>query len=136
MYLYKTYLIALITFLIIDIVWLGFISRNLYQEKIGGLLKADVSWTAAIVFYLLFIVGIVFFVIQPALAKESWRYALFAGGFFGMITYATYDMTNLATLKNWSLLITIVDIVWGTVLCGLTSLITFSFMKKFGGVKG
>ncbi|MET0959712.1 MAG: DUF2177 family protein, partial [Psychrobacillus psychrotolerans] len=105
MYL-KTYVVTIIVFFLIDIVWLGFISKNLYQEKLGHLMKADVNWVAAGLFYLLFIAGLIFFVINPALAKDSWKYALFAGGFFGMIAYATYDMTNLATLKDWPIQVT------------------------------
>jgi uncharacterized membrane protein len=124
-----------LVFFIIDILWLGLISKNLYQEKIGQLLKEDVNWTAAILFYLFFIVGMLFFVIYPALVKRSWKYALFVGIFFGMTTYATYDMTNLATMKDWSVLITVVDILWGSFLCGATSLIVYSIMSKWGGQK-
>lgn len=136
MYVIKTYIITIFIFLLVDLLWLGVISKSLYQEKIGHLLNADVNWTAALLFYLFFIVGLVFFVIKPALTKDSWKYALFVGGFFGMITYATYDMTNLATLKDWSIQITIVDIIWGTLLCGVTSIITFFMMSSLGGVEG
>ena len=124
-----------LVFFIIDILWLGLVSKNLYQEKIGQLLKEDVNWTAAILFYLFFILGMIFFVIYPALVKRSWKYALFVGIFFGMTTYATYDMTNLATMKDWSVLITVVDILWGSFLCGATSLIVYSIMSKWGGQK-
>jgi len=130
----KTYVVALLLFFIIDIMWLGLVAKNIYQEKVGQLLKVDVNWGAAIILYLFLIAGILFFVINPALAKESWKFALFAGGFFGMLTYAIYDMTNLATLKDWSIFITIVDIIWGTVLCALTSILTFLIMSNKGGV--
>ncbi|MHA6260753.1 DUF2177 family protein [Sporosarcina sp. CAU 1771] len=131
---FKTYLVAVLVFFIIDIVWLVFIANNLYQQKIGHLMSENINWTAALLFYLLFIAGMIFFVIKPALTKESWIYALLVGGFFGLITYATYDMTNLATLKDWSLYITIVDIIWGTLLCSITSVVTFFIMNYFGGV--
>lgn len=121
----KTYFITLVIFFIIDIFWLGFAAKNFYQEKLGFLMETNVNWTAAILFYLLFIAGMIFFVIQPALIKNSWTHALLAGAFFGLITYATYDMTNLATLKNWPLSITMLDIIWGTFLCSLTSVISF-----------
>lgn len=98
-------------------------------------MKVDVNWVVAGLFYLLFIAGLIFFVINPALARDSWKYALLVGGFFGIITYATYDMTNLATLKDWPILITVIDIIWGTILCGLTSMITFFAMSHFGGAK-
>ena len=135
MFKVKLYVLTTLVFFIIDILWLGLLSKNLYQEKIGQLLKEDVNWTAAILFYLFFILGMLFFVIYPALVKRSWKYALFVGIFFGMTTYATYDMTNLATMKDWSVLITVVDILWGSFLCGATSLIVYSIMSKWGGQK-
>lgn len=127
----KVYGIALVVFFSIDIVWLGLIARGFYQKHIGFLLKENTNWFAAILFYSLFIGGLVFFVINPAIAKNSWSYALLAGGFFGMITYATYDMTNLATLKNWPVLVTIVDIIWGTVLNALTAVTSYHLYKMF-----
>jgi uncharacterized membrane protein len=120
----KIYGVALIIFFAIDMLWLGVIAKNLYDRFIGDLL-GDVKWVPAIIFYLLFIVGLTFFVIEPALAKESLTYALFAGMFFGFITYATYDLTNLATLQGWSLEITIIDLIWGSVLGGSVSLFTY-----------
>ena len=91
----------------------------------------QVNWTAAIIFYLLFIAGLVFFVIDPALAKSSFWYAVAAGGFFGLITYATYDLTNLATIKDWPLNITIIDLMWGTFLNAATSGITYWIVTRF-----
>lgn len=120
----KIYGVALIIFFAIDMLWLGVIAKNLYDRFIGELL-GDVKWLPAIIFYLLFIVGLTFFVIEPALAKESLTYALFAGMFFGFITYATYDLTNLATLEGWSIEITIIDLIWGSVLGGSVSLFTY-----------
>ncbi len=133
MYKVKTYVVTTLIFFVIDIFWLGFISKDMYQEKIGQLMKVDVNWTAAILFYLFFIFGLLFFVILPALRKNSWKYALFVGAFFGMTTYATYDMTNLATLKEWPLVITVVDISWGTLLCGITSVSAYGIIRKWGG---
>jgi uncharacterized membrane protein len=79
----------------------------------------------------LYIVGILFFVISPALGKESWQYALFVGFFFGFITYMTYDLTNLATLKDWPVFLTVVDIIWGTALGGATSILSYTFIRLF-----
>jgi uncharacterized membrane protein len=90
----------------------------------------NVNWTAAILFYLLFIVGLVLFVISPALAKNSIQYALVFGALFGLITYATYDLTNLAVLKDWPLAITIVDMIWGAVLASSVSTITYYIASK------
>ena len=100
----KLYAIALPVFFAIDMVWLGLVAKNFYKSQIGFLMKPDINWTAAIIFYLLFIVGLVLFVIMPAVEKGSWVYALLFGALFGLITYATYDLTNLATLKDLSLI--------------------------------
>ena len=127
----KIYLITVVVFFLVDIVWLGFISKNLYKKYLGNLMAPKVNWTAAIIFYLVFIIGLVFFAINPAIEKESLKYALLVGGFFGLITYSTYDLTNLATLKDWPLNITIIDIIWGTILNSATSGITFLLVTRF-----
>jgi len=125
----KTYIIALVIFVLIDMCWLVIVAKNMYQKELGYIMTSHPNWIAAILFYLIFITGVVFFVIDPALTKDSWKYALFAGMFFGFITYATYDLTNLATLKDWPLKITIIDLIWGTSLGGLVSIITFFISK-------
>lgn len=125
----KIYFITLVVFFAIDILWLGFVAKKLYRDALGFVMSDQPNWFAAIVFYLIFISGIVFFVISPAIEKDSWTYALFVGLFFGFITYATYDLTNLATLKNWPLRITIIDMIWGTTLGGSVSTISFFIMK-------
>lgn len=127
----KIYLLTLAVFFLVDIVWLGVISKNLYKKYLGHLMTPTVNWIAAIVFYLLFIAGLVFFVINPALAKGSLLYAVLAGGFFGLVAYGTYDLTNLATLKDWPLLITVIDLVWGTFLNAATAGITYVVAGKF-----
>lgn len=126
-----TYFIALFVFFAIDILWLALVAKKIYQEELGFIMSPKPNWIAAIVFYLIFILGIVFFVIHPAIIKDSWSYALFVGMFFGFITYATYDLTNLATLKDWPLKITIIDMIWGTSLGGLVSFLTFLITKLF-----
>lgn len=126
----KLYAIALPVFFVIDMIWLGFIAKDFYRNQIGFLMKDNINWTAAIIFYLLFIVGLVYFAISPAILKNSLMGAILAGAFFGFITYATYDLTNLATLKNWPLFVTIVDLIWGTVLGALVSGITYYLYFK------
>ena len=126
----KLFLIALPVFFVIDIVWLVLIAKKFYQEQIGFLMKPDINWLAAIIFYLLFIAGLVIFVISPAVEKHSWVHALIFGALFGLITYATYDLTNLATLKDWPLLVTVVDLIWGTVLAASISCITYFIAGK------
>ncbi len=121
----KLYLIALPVFFIIDMVWLVLVARNFYQKQIGFLMRTDVNWIAAIIFYLLFISGLVIFVVTPAVEKHSWTHSLFYGALFGLITYATYDLTNLATLKEWPLTVTIVDLLWGSVLAASVSVVTY-----------
>ncbi len=128
----KLYAIALPVFFAIDMVWLGLVAKNFYAKQIGFLMKSNINWPAAIIFYLLFIVGLVLFVISPALEKHSWMYAVLFGALFGLITYATYDLTNLATMKNWPLVITIVDLIWGSVLASSVSIVTYFIAVKIG----
>jgi uncharacterized membrane protein len=126
----KLFLIAFPVFFVIDMVWLVLVAKKFYNEQIGFLLKPDINWYAAIIFYLLFIAGIVAFVISPALEKHSWTHALLFGALFGLITYATYDLTNLATMKDWPLLVTVVDLVWGMVVSASVSVITYLIAAK------
>jgi len=126
----KLFLIALPVFFVIDMVWLVLVAKKFYQEQIGFLMKPDINWFAAIIFYLLFIAGLVIFVISPAVEKHSWVHALLCGALFGLITYATYDLTNLATLKDWPVLVTVIDLIWGTVLAASISLITYFITNK------
>ncbi|MBK7426262.1 MAG: DUF2177 family protein [Saprospiraceae bacterium] len=129
---YKLYLIALPVFFAIDLLWLGLIAKNFYNQQIGHLMRPQVNWTAAILFYLIFLAGMVIFVIAPAHIKGSWHNALCFGIIFGLITYATYDLTNLATLKGWPLRVVIVDLIWGMVLSGSVSIITWWIARKLG----
>jgi len=114
----KLYLLTIPVFFLIDMVWLGWIAKDFYQNNIGHLMAEKPVWSAAIIFYLIYIVGIIFFAVRPALENESWQEALLLGVLFGFFTYATYDLTNMATLKNWSVKVVLGDIVWGMFLCG------------------
>lgn len=128
----QLYLITLPIFFAIDMIWLGVIARGLYQKQIGFLMAPSVNWAAALLFYFLFIGGLVYFVIQPAIEVRSWSQALYSGLLFGLVTYATYDLTNLATVKNWPLLVTIIDLIWGSVLASSVSLLSYFVAKKIG----
>ena len=128
----KLYLIALPIFFAIDMLWLVVISKNFYSQQLGYLMKTNVNFAAALLFYLLFIVGVVIFVVTPALDKNSLVLALSYGALFGLITYATYDLTNLATIKDWPLVITVVDLIWGTTLSTMVAGLTFIVAKRFG----
>ena len=121
----KFYLIAFPVFFVIDMIWLVLVAKKFYQKQIGFLMKPDITWFAAIIFYLLFVAGLVVFVISPAVEKNSWSHAVLYGAFFGLITYATYDLTNLATLKDWPVLVTIADLIWGMVVSASVSVLTF-----------
>jgi len=127
----KVYAIAVPVFFAIDMVWLVLIARNFYKNQIGFLMKPEINWTAAILFYLLFLVGLVVFVISPALEKKEWTRALWSGALFGLITYATYDLTNLATLKDWPLAVVIVDMLWGSLLAASVSVITYFIVLRW-----
>jgi uncharacterized membrane protein len=126
------YGLTFITFLLIDMVWLVKISPKFYKQQIGHLMAKKVNFPAAILFYLLFIVGIVAFVVAPSVSSAQWTQALLFGALFGLITYATYDLTNMSTLKDWPLLITIVDLVWGTFLTSATSVVVYFIAMAIG----
>jgi uncharacterized membrane protein len=116
-----TYLLTVPVFFAIDMVWLGVIAKNLYQKQIGHLLAPTVNWPAAIIFYLIYIYGIIFFAVLPGIEKDSLRTVMINAAMFGAMAYATYDLTNLATLKNWPTTIVFIDIIWGAVLTTLVA---------------
>lgn len=124
------YLLTAVVFFAIDMLWLGVLAKDLYQKQIGHLLTDQVNWTAAIIFYLLFIIGIIIFAILPAIEKWSWTTALVLGGLFGFFTYATYDLTNLATMKWRPLSIVFIDIVWWVCLTATVSTAGFFIFKR------
>jgi uncharacterized membrane protein len=115
----KLYLLTIPVFFVIDMIWLGYVSRNFYKTQLHHLLSPEVNWTAAFLFYFIYIVGIIFFAVRPGLEAESLIRTCLLGALFGFFTYATYDLTNLATLRNWPITVVIVDIAWGTLLCTL-----------------
>ncbi len=113
------YIITLAVFFVIDMIWLGVVAKGFYRRHLGSLMGPKVNWISAMLFYLLFIVGLLVFVIRPALQAGVPLNALFYGALLGLISYATYDLTNLATIKDWPLVVTVVDLIWGTVLGGV-----------------
>ena len=128
-YYLKLYLIILIAFFAIDMIWLGLVARTFYRKHLGFLLAPNTNWIAAMLFYLLFILGILVFVVGPGLDDDSLRTTLLRAALFGLVTYATYDLTNLATVKDWPVLVTVVDLIWGTVLSVTVSLVSFGAGK-------
>ncbi len=125
---------AILTFILLDAIWLGIIAKKMYIDAFGHLMRISKDsiqpyWPAAIIVYIALIGGILIFVIPKA--HGSMAHALLWGALFGFITYATYDFTNLAVLSQWSLKISIIDTLWGMLLCGLTSFMTVLVTNKF-----
>ena len=123
------YLLTAVVFFAIDMLWLGIIAKDLYNRYLGNFLSDQVNWTAAIIFYLIFIVGISIFAIYPSVEKNSVVSAIVLGALFGVFTYATYDLTNLATLKDWPLQIVFIDIAWGAFLTASVSVSGYYIVK-------
>ena len=128
----KLYFTTLLAFFAIDLLWLGLVARNFYNKQLGFLLSPNPNWIAAIIFYLLFVAGILVFVVLPGLEDNSLKATLLRAAFFGLVTYATYDLTNLATVKDWPLLVTVVDLAWGAILSTLVSWVSFLAGKWLG----
>ena len=121
----KLYAVAFITFLVVDLIWLGVIARSFYRANLGHLMREDVNWAAAIAFYVIFVSGIVVLVAWPAIERQSLSHAALLGALFGLVTYAAYDLTNLATLDEFPLKVAVVDLIWGAVLCATISTVTY-----------
>lgn len=128
-----TYAITLVIFFAIDLVWLGVVAKDFYRQHIGHLMSAEVNWGAAVLFYLVYIGGIVFFAVKPAFDTGSATRALMHGAAFGFIAYATYDLTNQATMRDWPALVTVVDLAWGTVLTATVAYLAYQVSSRVLG---
>jgi uncharacterized membrane protein len=118
--LVAVYCLTLVTFLVIDAVWLGLIAKDMYRRELGHLLAPNVRWGAAAVFYVIYIVGLLVLVVMPHKGSPLLTVAVL-GALFGFVAYATYDLTNLATLTRWPLSVTIADLAWGAFVTGVTA---------------
>ena len=125
------YVTALVVFLAVDMVWLGIMAPRYYRPIMGDIVLATVNLPAAFVFYVIYPIGLLIFAVYPALKSGSLTTALIYGALFGFFTYATYDLTNQATLRNWTWSLTMVDVAWGSVLAAITAAITFLVLTKF-----
>lgn len=125
MFYLKLYLCTLGAFLAIDMVWLVFVARGFYQKHLGYLMRTTPNLSAAGLFYLLFVFGLLVFVVVPSLESGSTKKVLILGALFGLITYATYDLTNLATVRDWPWVVTVVDLLWGGILATSVSYLGF-----------
>ncbi len=126
----RAYIGALVAFCIMDGLWLGLVATDLYSSALGDLLREKPNWSAAIIFYLGYIVGVVYFVIRPSLNSGGARTAFRDGALLGLLTYATYDMTNLATIVGWPTGISVVDMIWGIIITGTSSLVGYLFASR------
>ncbi|MDX1502848.1 MAG: DUF2177 family protein [Thermoanaerobaculia bacterium] len=127
------YAASFVAFLALDLLWLGVVARGFYREQLGDLLRPDTRWGAALAFYLLYIAGVVVFAVLPAAEKASLVRALVLGGFFGLVAYAAYDLTSLATTRGFPLLVAVVDLIWGTVLTASVAAAGYLVAARFGG---
>lgn len=116
---------------VFDAFWLTVVASKFYKSQIGGLLLEKPNMTAAVMFYVIYVIGIVAFVLSPALEKGSWQYALGYGALFGFVAYATYDLTNLSTLKGFTTKLVVVDMLWGVCLTAAVSVISYGIIKQW-----
>ena len=121
-----------IAFLVIDSVWLGVIAVDFYKATIGHLLAPKPNFVAAAFFYVIYLAGVVHFVILPAVEKESVLNATRQGALFGLVAYATYDLTNMATMRDWPLSVTLADLAWGAFITAASSTISAWAVRRFG----
>ena len=124
----KKYLYTFIPFLVLDALWLGLVAPSFYKANIGHLMTDSPNFVAAGLFYLLYVAGLVVFVTGR---EGNLKQAAIRGAFFGLLCYATYDLTNLATLRDWPVLVTVVDLIWGTFASTVTSVAAIWLMRKF-----
>ncbi len=126
------YPVAMVVFVAVDLVWLTAVATDLYDAQLGPLLADPVRPLPAVAFYLLFVAGIVHFVVLPALDRDSVRWAAGSGAFFGLVTYATWDLTSLSVLEGFPAALVPVDLAWGTVLAAVVSTVTTIVVRRFG----
>jgi uncharacterized membrane protein len=126
-----SYISALVVFVAVDAVWLGTMSSRLYRPTLGEILLSQFSLAPALFFYLLYPVGLNIFAISPALKAGSLQTAVMFGALFGLFTYGTYDLTNQATVRNWTTQLTLIDMAWGTVLGAITAGTAFLITSRF-----
>tara|TARA_B110001454_G_scaffold201704_1_gene208282 strand:+ start:21 stop:425 length:405 start_codon:yes stop_codon:yes gene_type:complete len=129
--LFLSIFITSILFLIIDLIWLSFSVKYFYKPQLGSLLNEKPVMWAAVLFYLIYVVGLAIIILQPAIKQDSITQAFFTGIVFGIVAYGTYNFTNMATIRNWSPYVVLVDIIWGGFLTGTSSALGIYLSKKF-----
>jgi len=126
------YLGSAAAFFTVDLLWLGGVARDFYRRDLGHLMAPEIRWGAALLFYFIFILGIVVFAVLPALESGDWFRAILLGGFVGVVGYAAFDLTCLALFKDFPVRIVVVDMIWGTVLSALTATAGFAVGRWLG----
>ncbi|NTE82380.1 DUF2177 family protein [Agrobacterium tumefaciens] len=127
------YLFTLVAFLVIDFIWLGTMASRLYRPAIGDLLAENFRLAPAVVFYLIYAAGLTFLAVRPAFQTGEWTTALLYGAVVGFMAYATYDLTNQATLKSWSTTLTVADLLWGTFVSAAAATIGYFLTVRLVG---
>lgn len=130
------YLAILLPFGLLDAIWLSLMGPRLYKPTLGDILLTNVNAPAALVFYLIYPIGILVFATLPALKAGSVMPAFVYAALFGALAYATYDLTNQATLRNWTLQLTLVDVAWGAIASGLAGAASYYATRSIGGWLG
>jgi uncharacterized membrane protein len=130
------YLVAAVVFLALDLVWLSLVAQDLYEHFLGDLLADSPNAAAAFVFYAIFVAGLVYFVIAPAVEEQSARTALVRGAAFGFVTYATWDLTSLAVIEDFPVGIVPIDMAWGTFVAAAVSTATYHLWTRFRPGRG
>lgn len=125
------FLATAVVFFVLDYLWLARIAGPFYRERLGSLMADEVNFAVAGAFYAVYVVGIVIFAVAPALRSGLWQDALLYGCLFGFFAYATYDFTNLATLRDWPIDVTLIDIAWGTFVTGASATAGFLVARNF-----
>ena len=126
-----SFIFVSIIFLIIDVLWLSITVKSLYRPALGDLLKDTPVMWAAVLFYIIYMIGLALIILKPALANDSILQALWTGVVFGVVAYGTYNLTNMATVKNWSASIVWIDMLWGGFLTGFSSAVGIYLTKTF-----
>jgi uncharacterized membrane protein len=126
------YAAAAAVFLGLDFVWLGLVAKSAYRSWIGHLLRDEIHAAAAVLFYLVYVVGLVIFAVAPALKDGAWQTAALYGALFGFFAYGTYELTNYATLKDWPFAMVVVDMAWGTALSAMAATAGYAAARQFG----
>ncbi len=126
----KRFIVVFVIFLVIDLVWLTKVSPNFYKTHLGHLMADKVNFIPAIIFYIVYIIALLVFVINPAIASGNLKSTLYLGALIGFAMYGTYDLTNMATLKGWPALVTVVDLLWGTFITTSTCFLSTLMIQK------